>query len=212
MSPLGSHEDSYSSPKPPLESWCYWVGFASLVPFLGLPFALVSAVLGFIKMERRGGWALLPLSFLGLCVTLGLTAVYYDQIFPIPVQTASSLAPGAGEITWLQPGEGLKLSLATGKPILYDFTAHWCGWCKRMDAAVFDKSLDASKINSLYVPVVVMDMKQENGKNTDDVAELQSKYQVRGYPTLVVQYPNNGASRVMVGFGGEDKVMAFLAQ
>ncbi len=104
------------------------------------------------------------------------------------------------------------MSQATGKPILYDFTAHWCGWCKILDAKVFENPRDAAKINGLFVPVVVMDLRREEGKNPGDVAELQSKYQVRGFPTLVVQYPDNGVSRQMVGFGGEDQVMSFLSQ
>ncbi|HJT23553.1 MAG TPA: thioredoxin fold domain-containing protein, partial [bacterium] len=191
--------------------------FASLIPFLGLLFACVSVVLGIAKIGRRGGWSLLVLAALGFALTSGLTAVFYDQIFP-PQAAASIPGPStvsttnAGEITWLEPAEGLKQSQATGKPILYDFTAHWCGWCKILDAKVFAKPEYAAKINGLFVPVVVMDMRQEQGKNSDDVAALQSKYSVRGYPTLVVQYPNNGPSRQMVGFGGEAETMAFLTK
>lgn len=217
MSPESVHFGSSDKPKPRLETWCYLVGAASLIPFLGVLFACVSVVLGVIKIHKRGGWSLLALAALGISLTCGLTAIYYDQIFPAQVQAASPAvstgsSSNAAEITWLEPAAGLKLSQATGKPILYDFTAHWCGWCKRMDAAVFEKPEYAAKINGLYVPVVVMDLRQEKGRNPDDVADLQSKYQVRGFPTLVVQYPNNGVSRQMVGFGGENEAMAFLTQ
>ncbi|HJT22949.1 MAG TPA: thioredoxin fold domain-containing protein, partial [bacterium] len=199
MSPLSIHYESGDEPKPRLETWCYFVGFASLIPFLGLLFACVSVVLGIAKIGRRGGWSLLVLAALGFALTSGLTAVFYDQIFP-PQAVASVTNPTSGttdpavstgitskpgEITWLEPAEGLKMSKVTGKPILYDFTAHWCGWCKILDAKVFQKPEYAAKINGLFVPVVVMDMRQEQGKNSDDVAALQSKYSVRGYPTLV---------------------------
>jgi thiol:disulfide interchange protein len=217
MSPLSVHYEAGDERKPKLEGWCYFVGAASLIPFIGVPFALVSVVLGIVKIHRRGGWSLWAFAALGIAVTSGLTTVYYDQIFPPqaqPVSTAPlTVSTGTpGEIAWLEPAEGLKLSQATGKPILYDFTAHWCGWCKILDARVFEIADNATKINALYVPVVVMDERQEKGKNTDDVAELQSRYKVRGYPTLVVQYPNSGASRQMVGFAGVEQTMAFLTQ
>lgn len=217
MSPLSVHFEGGDEPKPKLEGWCYGIGFASLIPFLGLIFAVISMVLGIGKIGRKGGWILLALAAVGSTETLGLTAVYYDQIFPSKPQSLSTAAltdtvANSSEITWLEPAEGLKKSQATGKPILYDFTAHWCGWCKILDAQVFQKPECASKINGLFIPVVVMDLRQEQGKNNDDVAALQSKYQVRGYPTLVVQYPNNGQSRVLVGFAGVDQTMAFLNQ
>lgn len=217
MSPLSVHFEPGDGSKPKLEAWCYGVGFASLIPFLGFLFAAASLILGIAKIGRRGGWILLALAAVGMAETAGLTAVFYDQIFPPPAQpvaTAAVADPAANstEIAWLEPSEGLKKSQATGKPILYDFTAHWCGWCKVLDGQVFQKTENAVAINGRFIPVVVMDMRQEQGRNNDDVAELQSRYKVRGFPTLVVQYPNNGASRQLVGFAGADQTMDFLNQ
>jgi hypothetical protein len=62
------------------------------------------------------------------------------------------------------------------------------------------------------VPVVVMDRRSEGGKNSNDVSDLQSRYQIQGFPTLVIRYPGKIDSKQMVGFRGEDKVMAFLTQ
>lgn len=220
MAPLSVHFEGSDEPKLPLEKWCYAVGFASLIPALGLVFVLLSIILGIVKIERKGGWILLVLAFFGFCVTGGLAALFYDQISPYFTQSSTSTTPTVaagspvttGPIVWLQPDEGLKESQKTHKPILYDFTAHWCGWCKRMDGAVFENPKDAAKINSLFIPVVVMDQRQELGKNPSDVAELQSRYGVRGFPTLVVQYPDNGRSWTLGGFGGESAVMDFLTQ
>ncbi|MCC6795015.1 MAG: thioredoxin family protein [Candidatus Hydrogenedentes bacterium] len=50
---------------------------------------------------------------------------------------------------------------AEGKPILIDFTAEWCGWCKRLDEEVY---ADASTVNALkdFVCVKVDVDKQQN--------------------------------------------------
>jgi thiol:disulfide interchange protein len=215
MAPLSENFMGSTGPKPPLEKWCYFVGFASLIPFLGVIFAAVSLILGIIKIERKGGWSLLVLSLMGFTLSAGLTAVYYDQIFPSKDQsyaqapTAGS-ATGTGALGWLQPADGLKESLRTGKPILYDFTAEWCHFCKLEKAQVFENPADVAKLKGLFIPVVVMDRAREEGRNPTDISGLQAKYQIRGFPTLVVQYPGKSDFKQLVGFVGEDKVMAFL--
>lgn len=207
-----------SSKNKPLEKWCYLVGAASLVPFAGVLFACVAAVLGLVKIERRKGWTLLVLAFLGFALNAFWIAHYEETFFNGPPAFLPPVSGPAGEgprqegggLVWLRPAEGLKESARTRKPILYDFTAEWCGFCKLMDAKVFEKADDAAKIRDRFVTVVVMDRRREEGKNPADIAELQSRYQIRGFPTLVVQYPGRGGSRQMAGFLGEDQVMAFL--
>ena len=207
-----------SGPKPPLEKWCYFVGFTSLIPFLGVLFAAVSLILGIIKIERRGGWSLLVLSLMGFTLSAGLTALYYDQIFQgktksyAQVPAFNTATSPTGTLSWLHPADGLKESLRTGKPILYDFTAEWCHFCKIEKAQVFENPADAAKISGIFIPVVVMDRAREEGRNPSDITELQTRYKIRGFPTLVVQYPGKSDFKQLVGFLGEDKVMAFLDQ
>ena len=47
----------------------------------------------------------------------------------------------AGNEGWLvNLDEAYNLSKKTGKPIMANFTgSDWCGWCKRLSAAVFQK-------------------------------------------------------------------------
>src|SRR6185436_15094101 len=68
------------SGKSGLEGWYYVVGFASLIPFLGILPALVSLVLGFIKIHQ-GGWKLFLLAFLGFGITGGAGYFSYYQLF-----------------------------------------------------------------------------------------------------------------------------------
>jgi thioredoxin-related protein len=78
-----------------------------------------------------------------------------------------------------------------------------------MDAQVFEDKTQAAYINQHFIPITVMDLAQEQGKNPAEVADLQSKYSVRGFPTLVILYPN-GQYRKVVGFVGADKIVQFL--
>lgn len=216
MSPLSVHFDGNEEAPTSLGTWHYVAGFASLIPLAGLVPACFSIIWGIMKIEKTGGKVLLLLGILGFGVTGLLASRYYGQVFQSRLQSppvvSEAASGGGGQITWLQPSDGLRESQRTGKPILYDFTAHWCGFCKLMDKNVFQVPQDASKINALYVPVVVMDVRREEGRNPQDISDLQAKYRVGGYPTLVVQYPDNGASRELVGFQGEPNVMGFLTQ
>lgn len=200
----------------PIPRWCYAIGFASLIPFLGLVFALISLTLGIIKIYQ-GGWKLIGLAVMGFILTAGLTGYYYDSIFP--AQHGSGLQPAStgtavvsDQLVWRKPADGLKESLSTRKPILYDFTAEWCGYCKMMKSAVFEKTEDATKINRMYIPVVVMDRRREEGRNPGEISDLQSKYKIRGFPTLIIQYPDKNDYKMLPGFVNEDSVMNFLTQ
>jgi protein disulfide-isomerase len=96
----------------------------------------------------------------------------------------------AGHKGWLVDlDEAYEQSKETGKPILANFTgSDWCGWCKRLSAAVFVKpefqkwakenlillELDFPKRTS-----VPDEIKAQNSK-------LQRAFKVRGFPTIWV--------------------------
>lgn len=77
-------------------------------------------------------------------------------------------------------------SLATGKPILYEFSAEWCGPCKRLQREVFSDSETAALLNERFVAVSVVDRMQEEGRNAPAVGVLLERYRVRAFPTIVV--------------------------
>ncbi len=148
-----------------------------------------------------------------LCALVLVLAVVYFAIeyfqkgksTPVP----SSSTASSDVVQWLSVQEGEAEFQKGQKPILYDFTAEWCGFCKKMKVAVFDDKAQAAWINQSFIPVVVMDRRQETGANPPEIANLQSKYQVRGFPTLVVRYPGNDF-KIEVGFSGRDNLLQFL--
>jgi len=75
------------------------------------------------------------------------------------------------------------------KMILLDFTgSDWCGWCIKLDKDTFSKP-EFQKFAAENLVLVEIDFPQ-NKPQSDDVkkqnAELEAKFGVQGYPTLVL--------------------------
>src|SRR5512141_482817 len=99
---------------------------------------------------------------------------------------------------------------AGGKPILYYFTADWCGPCRMLRQEVFSSEERARYLNEHFVPVIVVDRMREDGRNEPKVAELLRRYSVQAFPTLVVTGgPGTGASP-QEGYPGKTKTWTFL--
>ena len=107
-----------------------------------------------------------------------------------------------GRIDWLSPEAGIARAQQTGKPIVFDFTAEWCGPCHVLDAQVFADAELAARINKEFVAIRITDRQREEGKNSPQVAELQRRYSVRGFPTVVFADANGVEQARMEGFRG----------
>ena len=116
----------------------------------------------------------------------------------------SSGTSGGDIVQWLTPDEGLRLAQSTNKPILFDFTADWCQPCHMLDAEVFRNEVIAKEINERFIPVRVVDRRREEGRNVFEVDELQQRYSVRGFPTVVFA-DRNGERARMEGFQGREQ-------
>lgn len=85
--------------------------------------------------------------------------------------------------------EAYEISQKTGKPIMANFTgSDWCGWCKRLDAAVFSKPEFKKWADN---NIVLLELDFPRRKTIPDHIrqqnhELQNAFQVRGYPTVQV--------------------------
>src|SRR5207248_693830 len=114
-----------------------------------------------------------------------------------------------GLLKWRSIEGGMKEAKESGKPLLYDLTAAWCGPCKRLVAEVFGNPDCAAMINKEFIPVQVVDRSRENGFNPAEVANLMEAYQLQYFPTLVVTMPGGNPEKIS-GFGNSSITMAFL--
>jgi thiol:disulfide interchange protein len=115
-----------------------------------------------------------------------------------------------GLVRWQPREKAAALARASGKPILYDFTAAWCAPCKMVDRDWEDPTL-AEQVNAAFIPTRVVDRAREDGSNPPDVSELQRQFEIVGFPTIVAAYPDGRLIAKTDGYRGKDAMVQFLA-
>ena len=92
------------------------------------------------------------------------------------------------ELTWhTDVNKAINLSLKNDKPLLFFFTgSDWCGWCVRLQKAVFSKPEFNSwaKKNVILVELDFPRRTKLPAKVEKQNRELAQLFGVRGYPTV----------------------------
>jgi thioredoxin-related protein len=107
----------------------------------------------------------------------------------IPALLVLAGAPAhAGDLVWRPWNAGLKEADNSHRPVLVDVYTGWCGWCKRMDRDVYQRTDVRDYLTRKFVTVKL-------DAETDDAARyegkaftyrtLASRFRVSGYPTTI---------------------------
>lgn len=99
--------------------------------------------------------------------------------------------PEKSEIKWLTNlSEGLKAAQDTKKPLMVDFYADWCGWCKKLDKDVYPNP-EVLKLAEKFICVKV---------DTDANKADADKYQISSLPTIVFLKPDGQVIEKIIGY------------
>lgn len=127
---------------------------------------------------------------------------------------AKKLDQAADKITWLDYAEGKNLAGDTTKHLLLNFTASWCGYCKKMDRETFSSEEVIDYVNQNFIPVKVWG----DSKNVLDIEgykisekDLAGKnFNVRGFPTFYFEDADGERLGPLPGYQPKENFMKVL--
>ena len=135
-----------------------------------------------------------------LIVSLQLTAS--DDNKETPTNSEKS------EINWLSLDVGLAKAKELNKHVFIDFTAKWCGYCKKMEKEAFSDTTVINLLNSDFVAVKVDgDSKKELDIKGYKITEQNiTKYEfgVTGFPTFWFLTPDGNKLTNLRGYRTTD--------
>lgn len=96
----------------------------------------------------------------------------------------------AESLTWLTDLPKAQAQAKTEKKlVMLDFTgSDWCGWCIKLNKEVFSQPefAEYAKKNLVAVEVDFPNKKKLSAEQTKANDALQKKYDIKGYPTIIV--------------------------
>jgi Thioredoxin-related protein len=98
-------------------------------------------------------------------------------------------ASSQGSLSWKRDYKAaLAEAESTGKPLFLFFTgSDWCSWCKKLESEVFQRPEFAQALSDKFI-FVELDFPRGSAANSFKAQndELQKKFKVTGFPTIVI--------------------------
>ena len=144
-------------------------------------------------------------AFLTIALTLVLTvAVMAVEKGDKEKKGSDGKATTNSKIDWRDYDDGLVLAKKTDRHVFIDFTAKWCGWCKKMDKEAFADSTVIGILNNDFVPVKVdgdsEKMLDIDGFKITEKNLARGEFQIRGYPAFWFLKPDGTKLGMLPGY------------
>ncbi len=117
-------------------------------------------------------------------------------------------------IEWVAYDVGLAAAKESDKHIFIDFTAKWCGYCKKMKQTTFADPEVIDMLNKNFVSITVDGDSQHeldiDGYKITERNLAKSEYGIRGYPTYWFLTPDGIKLGLLSGYQQKEQMMQVL--
>ncbi|MFN9218055.1 MAG: thioredoxin family protein [Planctomyces sp.] len=118
------------------------------------------------------------------------------------LMTCLGAAARADQIPWQTDVEAaLREASQSGQPVLMQFTASWCSYCKRMEKSTWTDPELAGRVSKDFVAVLV---------DADEHKELLQDLEIKGLPTVLVVSPKLEVIHRISGFQTAEAMQSHL--
>lgn len=142
---------------------------------------------------------------------------------PIPALLADSLAESSAAdadtvpdpavySSWTTYEDAVRQSGGEGKAVLLSFNADWSEPGRLLKHEVFDDAAAGITVRAAVIPVAIFDRVREDGENTPEIAELERRFTVEVFPTLVVFSPATGHTRRLQGYTSSAETLRWIIE
>ena len=157
---------------------------ATAVPIVAVGLGVVGIAIGAIHLNFDEGRGRAIRKGLGLAFSIVgfVVAVTWLELPKDAEGTAHAAEAAAKPIAWQHDEkEALALAKAEKKPMVIDFTADWCGACKKLSRETFAEKNVRAELDRFVLLKI-------DATNDDDpqVVDVQKRYNVVGLPTVIL--------------------------
>ena len=160
--------------------WLGWWLFFALALGLGIPYVVLGTFSGLLtRLPKSGMWMVWVKRVFGVA----LFAVAAWIVSPLWQNAAG---PTGGGIVW-EPYSvaNLQQAAAAHRPVMIDFTADWCGPCRKMQRTTFHDPRVIGQTNQ--VAMVRADLTRES---SPEVEKIRKDFGIWGVPTILFLGPD----------------------